>query len=684
MTPETNDFAFVDALDADAMAEQQRAAEANRILEEEADATAWLKRIEEAREFDKAARKGYAIDRRYCEDKVDPEVYDVSVPIAGTYVNILTGFLYARDPETSVQPAESAGPSRIEDAKMLSRTLEIVIANLWKKGKLKASADQMVRSGLTIGIGWIKAAWHRETERDPATEKQITTVRGQIAQLQATERQLAEGDAPNPDELRARYEQQLAGLEASVEQVIYSGLCIDFVRGEDMQVAISTPCLKDYTGSPWIAQRIFRPLDKAKADYHEVADRLSSATLFYNVRPSDADKRSGSVSHEDADAYSSSGSPRTANESSGANLCIWELWNRETGQVLTLAVGLKRYLRAPFTPDQKSTRYYPFFQWAPLWVDGRRHPQSLVDRSRSLLDEYNRTRTNYREHRRRAIPKMGFDAGAVEASEADKMKAGATGEMVPLNLNGASPNTVVFPIQYNQIDPALYDTSTIRSELELIWGIQEALSSTITVAKTATEADIQQQGTESRIGYARDTLDEMLSELSTYTAEVSMSPNGLTHEDVVAIAGPEAFWVNTEELGLMDSLVAVDIRAGSSGKPATAMKQQQWSVLLPQLQQAVVQIGEMRGSSPQDIADSLEQLVVETIKRTGDTGIDPYSIIPQAPPPMPVVPGMPGAPGAPGPDGLPLPAANDPAALAMQDPGMQLPPEMLPPELPAA
>lgn len=678
MTPETTDFAFVEVLDADAAAEQARAAEANRILQEEADVGAWLKRIDEAREFDKAARKGYAIDRRYCEDSVDPEVYDVSVPIAGTYVNILTGFLYTRDPETSVQPAESAGPSRVEDAKMLSRTLEIVIANLWKRGKLKAAADQMVRSGLTIGIGWMKAAWHRETERDPATDRQISTLRTQIAQLQATERQLAEGDAPNPDELRAQYEQQLAGLEDNVEQVIYSGLCIDFVRGDDMQVAIQCPTLKDYGTSPWIVQRIFRPIEKAKAEYPDVADRLSSATLYYNVRSSDAEKRAGQVSDTDADAYSTAGSTRTTNESAAANVCIWELWNRETGQVLTLASGLKRYLRAPFTPDQKSTRFYPFFQWAPLWVDGRRHPQSLVDRSRSLLDEYNRTRTNYREHRRRAIPKLGFDNGAVEPEEAEKMKAGAVGEMVGLNLSGGSPNTVLFPIQYNQIDPALYDTATIRSELELIWGIQEALSSTITVAKTATEADIQDRGTESRIGYQRDTLDETLSDLSVYTAEVSMSPNGLTHDDVVAIAGPEAFWITTGDLGMVEALVAVDIRAGSSGKPATAMKQQQWSVLLPQLQQAVMQIGQMRGASPMDIADSLEQLVVETIKRTGDTGIDPYSIIPQAPPMTPAVPGMPG------PDGLPVPAANDPAALAMQDPGLQLPPEVLPPQLPAA
>ncbi|MFF2048063.1 hypothetical protein ACFVUR_09460 [Stenotrophomonas bentonitica] len=683
MTPETNEFAFADALDADAMAEQERAAEAERILKEEADVAAWHKRIEFAREFDKDARKGYARDRRYCRGSSDPQVFDVSVPIAATYVNILTGFLYARNPETSVQPADSAGSSRTEDAKMLSRTLEIVIDSLWKKGRLKAVADPFVRSGLSVGVGWFKAAWHRETDRDPATDQQIGTLRAQIAALGDTERQLAEGDAPNPDELRAMYEQQMASLEQGVETVISSALVLDFVRAEDMQSAVSLPCLRDYVNSPWNAQRIFMPLTDAKAAHPEHAERLDSATKFYNVRPTDTEKDAGKITDSDADAYSTGSAGQSTASGDEACVCLWEIWNLKTRQFATIAVGLKRYLREWVTPDQASSRFYPFFQWAPLWVDGRRHPQSLVDRSRELLDEYDRIRTNYREHRRRSIPKLGFDAGAVEPAEADKMKAGGIGEMIPLNLNGASPNTVVFPIQYNQIDPALYDTSTIRSELELIWGIQEALSSTITVAKTATEADIQQQGTESRIGYARDTLDEVLSDFAQYTAELAMSPNGLTQDDVVNIAGPEAFWINTDQLSLIEALVTVDIRAGSSGKPATAVKQQQWSVLLPQLQQAVLQIGQMRQSTPQDIADKLEQLVVETIKRTGDTSIDPYSIIPQLPPQLPMVPGMPGAPG---PDGLPLPAANDPAALAMQDPGLQLPPEMLPPEpeLPAA
>ncbi|MFP3649049.1 hypothetical protein, partial [Paraburkholderia sp. SIMBA_054] len=76
----------------------------------------------------------------------------------------------------------------------------------------------------------------------------------------------------------------------------------------------------------------------------------------------------------------------------------------------------------------------------------------------------------------------------------------------------------------------------------------------------------------------------------------------------------------------------VDIRAGSSGRPATALRRQQWATILPQLQSSVMTIGQLRQATPAEMADSLEQLVVETIQRTGDTSIDPYTFIPQGQP----------------------------------------------------
>lgn len=659
-----SDDQLLDAIDADAQEQAELARRAQAAMEEEGAVRAWLKRIEEAREFDKDARKGYAKDRKTCQSHDNTDVFDVRVPIAGTYVNILTGFLYARDPETSVELAEAVSPRIKDEAKAFATTLEIVIGRLWKKARLKHSADALVRSGLSIGIGWIKAAWHRETGNDVAMQQEISGLRTSLAAISQLQADIADGGVGDESARRHELEQRLMAAEEQASRVIFSGLCIDFVRAEDVQVAPECACLRDYTGSPWIAHRLFLPLEKAKATYPDAAESLGSATAYYRtpVKAGADSGFSGATGGEQADAYSKGAAG--AFDASKACVCVWEVWDKETGHVVTLAEGCPRYLRQPFQPEQQTTRFYPFFQWAVIWNDGQRHPQSLPDRSRPLLEEYDRIRTNYRTHRRRAIPKTGFDRGSLDPTDAAKLENATSNEMVGLDLQGQRPDQVLFPISYNQIDPALYDTSVIRAELEMVWGVQEALSSSIQTAKTATEADIQQQGTESRIGYARDSLDEVLSELSHYTAELAVSPDGLTPEDAANMAGADALWVNVPDPAMLDSIVQVDIRAGSSGKPSTALKQQQWSILLPQLQSSAIQIGQMRGSSPLDIANCLEQLAVETVKRAGDTSIDPYSFIPQ--PPAPTGMEMPGMPMG----------ADDPAMMQMESVG--IPPEAMP------
>lgn len=670
MTMPTAD-SFTDALAAEQAADAEREAQAQSLAQEEADVVNWHKRISESRDFDKDARKGYARDRLYCRNKVDP-VYDVSVPIAATYVNLLTSFLYTRDPEPSVLPADSVGSSRVKPAKEVGRTVEIVIASLWRQGRLKHAMDAMVRSGLSVGIGWVKAAWHRETERDPLAEQRIADLRTKMMALDSLGLELAEGNAANPDLLRAQYNQQLQALEGEVERVIYNGLVVDFVRAEDIQVSMDVPTLKDYTMSPWIAHRTFMAIEDGKAAFPELKDELGKAEAYYHQKRSDTVQPGFSlagqdVSDGDADAYRSCTSSGSGGETGPRFLCVWEVWDLKTGLVHTITPGLRRYLRAPFKPDQASSRFYPFFQWAPLWVDGERHPQSLTDRSRPLLDEYNRARTAFRLHRSRCIPKTGFDKGTMDPTEVAQLEGATTAEMVGIDLKGRESKEVLFPIAYPNVDMALYDTAPIRAELELIWGIQEALSSSIQTAKTATEADIQQQGTESRMGYSRDSLDDMLGDMALHTTELAMSLAGLQPEEVAEIAGPEALWFNAPLPQLITSLLSVTIRAGSSGKPASNLRRQQWGAILPQLQEAVITIGQMRGAPPTEIADKLEQLAVESVERLGDTSIDAYSFMPQAPAmgPMGMPLGAPGTSGLPPEDpSMPMPADGMPASIA--------------------
>jgi len=218
------------------------------------------------------------------------------------------------------------------------------------------------------------------------------------------------------------------------------------------------------------------------------------------------------------------------------------------------------------------------------------------------------------------------------------------------------------------MDPAVYDRTRILAELERIWGVQEALTGSINTAKTATEADIQQQGFQARSSSRRDNMESVLSELAEYTCQIARVY--LTDEDVRFIAGPTAFWPPYMGPDDLAEFVRIEIRAGSSGKPNTAMERQSWANLLPLLQTGITQIGQLRGASPESIADSLEQLMRLTAERSGER-FDIDQLIPQNDGTQPALPaqGVPGS--APPPQGgnggqqppvPPAPPGGSPAA----------------------
>ncbi|MGA0588086.1 hypothetical protein ACO2Q2_13295 [Dyella sp. KRB-257] len=693
-----------------------------------ADVKRWQKAISDAREFDKVARKRYARDRSYA--RADKTHFEVDVPIAQSYVDVMRSFLYAQDPDVDVTPsplteppphkailamaakgmqpgqqlpsaiasllgtqggqgaspalpggpapaelaqagaqgaggADAAGEDQLrqmvstllepyqrmrENAEQFAATLEIIVPALWRKAKLKAQAKELVGSSLTIGPGWLKAVWLQRMGRDPEIEAQINDIQDNLARMAQLRKEIADGSASDIDASEAELKRQAEGLEAKVEIVVARGFAIDFVAGEDIQVSMDCRDLASYTEASWMAHRSFHRVEDAKAEHPDIADKMNRAITYYPVKPRDTDKARDSGSMDtgataaDADAFTTStGNTSEASTMSGeAFLCKWEVWDRTTSTVVQFFEGMDCYAKPPFPPYPATTRFYPFFGYFIGHVNGERHPRSLITRSERLFDEYNAIRSNYRKHRRRAIPKCGFDATNYDDQQIAKLEGATTGELVGLKpvRPGEPIDKSIVPIQYNQVDMALYDTGVIRAELEMIWGIQEALSSSIHTAKTATEAEIQQHGTESRTGYMRDDLDEMLSDLATYTAEVALQV--LDENDVTEIAGPWALWPTGMTVEDLQSLVKVSIHAGSTGKPNTAARRQAWAAILPPLQNAIEQVAKLRGSSPDDVADCIEAMIEETIATTGER-IDANKFLPDPPrtPPAPVPPPQP-------------------------------------------
>lgn len=698
----------IEALDAGLAAEQDPQREQRRQFVRQ-----WFERIDEARKFDEEARKQYARDRRYARGDTG---FLVDSNIIGTFIEILQAFLYARDPDVDVLPSPSAEPPDVQalwdaaqasaaplaaaappemvevlgaeiankwyaelrkrfakrqrENKMFAETLEIVVSRLWQDAKLKRQAKRWVRSCLTVGVGWMKAAWQNRTARDPVMQKQINDLQDNLARLDAMRREIIdEAACADIDAKRVEYQQALEGAQAQVERIIARGFVVDMIPAEDVQVAIEVASIGEYVEAPWISHRSFMRREQAMALFGLSKEQIGKATSYSQRKPVTAQSVSPAVADdvtaEEADYYRPEGGRHgSGGKAIGECVRVEEVWCKDDNRVYTLIEGLDDFAKEPWSPVATS-RFYPFFLFATSELDGQRHPQSLIARSWRLADEYARVRTAYAEHRRRTKPKTAFNAALLPEAEAKKLYGAVEQEMVPIRMPSADVpiGNVIQPIQYAALDPGLYETASIMAELERIWGVQEALSQSIATPKTATEAEIQQTGFHARTGAMRDALEDALSELAQYTAEVALA--NMSRDDAVHIAGPDAFWPEGVTADDLPRLVTVEIRAGSSGKPNTSAEREAWAAIMPLIQEAIQMIGQLRGTPPADMADKFEMLLRETAQRAGER-MDIDAMIPQVGmggPQPPMLPGQPSPmPGQP-PGAAPMPPAQEPVGI---------------------
>ena len=649
--------------------------------------------IDAARDFDDMARKDYAFCRRYARGDSH---WEVSTNLIGTYIDIMVSFLYARDPDVAVVVSASVGNARKAEAKTFAKTMEVVLSRQWKDIRVKRAAERWVRSVLTVGIGWLKSGWQETYATDPAILRRKRDIQENLAKISQLNEEINGGAADDVERRQEELQAQMAGLAAHVEKLVYRGLFVDFVPAEHIVVSTDVQNIIDCESAKWMAHINYITLDDAKTKWPEMTQAdWEGVETFHINKPCDMKDRSKTaamvddISPTEADNYRGGTDVRGKVESSKYNRFVQhiELWRGDENLVYDLIRGVKKCLDCD-APNVGTTRFYPFFPLAFNEVDGERHPQSLVMRSYKLIDEFHRTRSGKAELRRRIKPKMGFDARAHSPQQIRKITQGEYGELIPLKpaVEGASLKDSIWEMQYPRIDGALFETTEIRQELETMCGIQEALSGGIQVAKTATEAEIQQAGTQARTGSMRDRCEGQLTQLSQYHAEILIQKLDL--QDAVEIAGPEAIWpqVGPEEL---DLLINIEIAAGTTGKPNTTAQREAWAAEMPVIEKTIMTVGQLLMSPPQEIARCLTELMEETLLRSGDDRVDIERFVPQAGmpaimidpatgQPMPAHPAMQG--GAPGVGGGTLPGELPPGGDPSMPQGEAVAPVQLPPQ----
>lgn len=615
----------------------------------------WWKTWEKSRKFDENFRKQVAIDRQYAAGTSDLS-WAVTTNLIGAFIDILVALLYARDPDVSVKKAAQVDPEGTDQMEAFALTAQIIISSLWKKGKLKRAARKKVRSILSTAEGWLKCNLLSEKTPQPETERALNDAKETHARLQAQIKLLEDPQGKDEETLEAEKAEKQAlieELEAKLEVAINKLFAIDFVRSERIQVSTDVESIEDYLDAGWIGDESFICCEDALERFPRLhTDELKTAKKYYQQEPKELTTREnsnalpqGTMTAESAQTFS----PSQSGPEQEGFVHVVEIWDRRDKHIRTIIEGVDCWAKEPFTPPYPTSRFYPYFYTAFYEVDGQRHAQSLAWRLYKLQDEYSATRSNFRLTRERSIPGVLFNASMLDDTEARKLENSKAQEFTALKPSDPSiPLANIFAAKPVQgIDPRLYDPTYILSDMERISGVQEALSAAINKPgnpSTATEASIQQQGTNARTSSDRDYLEDTLTELAQYTLEQALQC--VTNQEAVRIAGQKAFWPFGMSIEDLFTMAEVSIEAGSTGKPKAPIDQQTWATLLPIIKDTLMQIRQALASGDTATVQCLTELIKETMKRLGDE-TDVERFIPKVP-----APGTPGA-GTPPPPVMP-------------------------------
>lgn len=534
------------------------------------------------------------------------------------------------------QAAHEADEQRSDaDKQMMGqfcKTAEVLLGRAFvKEGRLKERAKTAVRRAFTSRIAWAKVTYSRDKKRDPLIVNQLKDSQDNMQRLEAQLKRLRSPDRVADTEAELGQARQLiASLQEQAEVTINEGLVIDILEPTAVCVLKENrQDFADYIQAPAIVHSELYTGDEMETTFGLCAKEIEQLAKF---------RRDGDACRpgDDEPLY-----------------MVHEAWCQSDQTVYTLTDGLDRWLRDPWVPKGQGERWYPFFALGFYLVDGHEYPLSAPELLGQLQADYERTRQAQEAHRDESMPSYFVAAGQLEESDMAAMANRKANGITP--VKGWNPGTpfdqVVARFPAAQMDPKVYDTSPIRNDMELVFGVSDAASGSVVDAKTATEAEIVQAQFGERVSAFVDTVEDWISEMAHYSLEVLLLE--LSQDQVRQICGAAAVWPEMSREDIYER-VRAQVLAGTTSKPNKRMERETWMAFLPQLMSMMQAYAALSAQGQSVAAGAVKEVAKETARRF-DERINIDRFFPDVPKP-PAMPGMP--PGAAA--GLP-PQLSDPA-----------------------
>lgn len=558
--------------------------------------------------------------------------------------------IYAQNPRIMIRPGEQTRARRDMVMRDFARTAEILVNRALTEAGLKKAMKRMVRGALTCGYSWLKVVYQKTSKVSvPWMRSRIEDTQDDLRRVQAALLALKNpDDARDKELLAAELEMQLRALNESAQVLVAEGIVLEVLQTEDVRPDLATRFLCDYRDSPRLIQRIEHTPASLEASYPVLRSDFRRVTSEDSGKPGTPHVAPGVSSTAYATPFTNpTGQAGVGDDPECIN--VYEIHDRHQQTIFTVAEGYEGFVCDPIMPRRLGERWYPFFLLAYNWVDGEYRPLSDVEQWVELQDEYNTTRTNFAEHRRRAVPARIGSSNAIKPADAMKIADPAINELILIDTPLELPaQNAVGVLAIPPVDAALYDTSPIRADLDMVSGLQDAQRGSILRAKTATEAEIANAGLQSRVGERRDENEELVAEVGLYTLEVLLQEMRI--EQAQQYAGPDAVWHDGDPETMRARFydLAVEVRAGSAGRPNAKQEQEAWAAAMPVIRDAVSQIVQLQTNGAAGMAEAMKELVNEMLRRFDerisiDQFLPPEGMAPSLPS---LTPPMPGATGA--------------------------------------
>jgi hypothetical protein len=460
-----------------------------------------------------------------------------------------------------------------ENAKLdkISKTLEILFHYFMQESQptFKSQMKALVRRMLTTGVGYVKLGFQREMQRRPEISARMNDIQVRLDHLKRLAEEVAEGEINEND---AEFEELTLSLKSLGEQpqvIVREGLMFDFPDATAIIVDPRCKQLRGFIGARWVAHQMFFTPDEVEEIYGKCVD---SNYTGYEVKGRSHD--SWKAQSEPADG----GAKKPATE---GMVCVYEIYDKPSGMVYTVAEGFEDFLVDPAEPELKLETFWPFFSLVCNEVehDKEIYPPSDVHLMRSMLEEYNRAREGLREHRKANRPGYLTPAGLLNDEEKAKLGSRPAHAVITVEglQSGQKSDDVVTPLKTVGIDPNLYEVKTVFDDVQLAVGAQEANFGG-TAGATATETSVAESSRMSALGAQVDELDSFMSEIARAAGAIMFQQ--MSAEQVKKIAGPGAVWPELTAQEIADE-VMLEIEAGSTGKPNQAAELRNLERVLP-------------------------------------------------------------------------------------------------------